>query len=108
MLNLPRRGQKQEKTPPQIIFNSPRSSIKPGSATDPNFLESNLINYTEYTTTGCPAAYGNKFINNKLVRIVENMNRLPCYADLNNKLFPPNHYHITYDNILYQKDILTA
>ena len=34
-MNRDRRGQKQEKIPPQLIFNNPRPSIKPGSAPDP-------------------------------------------------------------------------
>ena len=35
----PPAGVKKGKTPPQIIFNNPRSSIKPGIVPDPNYLQ---------------------------------------------------------------------
>ena len=41
---------KRKKTPLQIIFNNSRSSIKPGSAPDPNFvLQSQFKPYIRYT-----------------------------------------------------------
>lgn len=35
-LEPPQGLKKEEKTPPKLIFNNPRSSIKPESAPDPN------------------------------------------------------------------------
>ncbi len=40
----PPAGLETGETPPQIIFNNPRSSIKPGSAPDPTFLTWNERN----------------------------------------------------------------
>ncbi len=59
------------------------------------------------THLGCPVLYGRKWIANKWIRSNEQMNRFPCNADLNNKLYPPSHLHIHYDNPLHDSKILS-
>ena len=40
----------EKNTPPKLIFNNPRSSIKPGSAPDPYFL----VKQVKHTLLGLP------------------------------------------------------
>ena len=56
----------------------------------------------------CPVVYGSKMINNKLVNSIEQMHRLPCYANLTNKFYGPPHYHVDYSNPIDDGNILTA
>ena len=56
----------------------------------------------------CPVVYGSKLINNKLVNLMEQINRFPCYANLNKKLYTAPHYHLNYSNPVVNGKILTA
>ena len=56
----------------------------------------------------CPVVYGNKWVANKWINRNEQMNRFPCAANIEKRMFDAPHRNVSYTNPLHSNMILSA